>query len=146
MTHSTLRIAAAQIAPVWLDRAATTAKIVEWIGRAAGEGAQLVAFGEALLPGYPFWVEHTDGARFESALQKTWFAHYVDQAVDIEAGDLRPLCAAAAEHAIWVTLGIIERDRRRGQSVFCTAVQIDDGGTVRSVHRKLMPTHEERLV
>lgn len=146
MTHPTLRIAAAQIAPVWLDRAATTSRIVEWIGHAAAEGAQLVAFGEGLLPGYPFWVEHTDGARFESAVQKVWFAHYVDQAVDIAEGDLDAVRAAATEHGIWVTLGIIERDRRRGQSVFCAAVQIDDRGVIRSVHRKLMPTHEERLV
>ncbi|MEO1204441.1 MAG: nitrilase-related carbon-nitrogen hydrolase, partial [Pseudomonadota bacterium] len=68
MTDTTLKVALAQIAPVWLDRAATTTKIADWIRRAGSEGADLVCFGEALLPGYPFWVERTDGARFESAL------------------------------------------------------------------------------
>ena len=38
-----------------------------------------VAFGECLVPGYPFWVERTDGARFESAVQKSIFAHYLGQ-------------------------------------------------------------------
>ena len=138
-------VALAQIAPVWLDRAATLAKMVEYVRDAGRAGAQLVAFGEGLLPGYPFWIEHTDGARFESALQKTLFAHYADQAVNLDAGDLAPLCRAALEARIWVVAGVIERDALRGQSVFCSLVTIDDQGVVRNVHRKLMPTHEERL-
>ncbi|HEU4729333.1 MAG TPA: carbon-nitrogen hydrolase family protein, partial [Kofleriaceae bacterium] len=109
-------------------------------------GAALVVFGEGLVPGYPFWVEHTDGARFDSALQKSLFGHYVDQAVHLEAGDLEPLCRAAREARIWVMAGAIERDALRGHSVFCSLVLIDDEGVIRNVHRKLMPTYEERLV
>ena len=91
-----LRVGLAQIAPVWLDRAATLIKLQQWVERAAGENCQFVAFGEALLPGYPFWIEHTDGARFESALQKRLFAHYVDQAVQIERGWLLRAAGCAA--------------------------------------------------
>ena len=75
-TNSRLTIALAQLAPVWLDRAATTEKIIEAISTAAGKGAQLVAFGEALLPGYPFWLELTGGATFNSQRQKEIHAHY----------------------------------------------------------------------
>lgn len=85
---STLRVALAQIAPVWLDREATALKIVAAIDDAALQGATLVVFGEALLPGYPFWVEHTDGARFEDELQKSLYAHYCTQAVSLPRGDL----------------------------------------------------------
>jgi nitrilase len=141
-----LTVAIAQIAPVWLERSATVVKVVDYIERAGRSGARLVAFGEALVPGYPFWLEHTDGAQFDSALQKRLYAHYVDQAVDIDAGDLEPLCAAARAAGIWVAIGIIERDRARGQSVFCSLVLVDDDGAIRNVHRKLMPTYEERLV
>jgi nitrilase len=35
---------------------------------------------------------------------------------------------------------------RGGHSLYCSMVYIDASGTVGSVHRKLMPTHEERLV
>ena len=52
MPDSTLCIALAQIAPAWLDRDATLAKVIDWIGKAAE--ADLVVFGEALVPGYPF--------------------------------------------------------------------------------------------
>jgi len=66
-----LTIGLAQIAPVWLDRGATLAKVDSYVERAARQGCKLVVFGEALAPGYPFWLELTDGARFNSALQKT---------------------------------------------------------------------------
>ncbi|MGI9271496.1 MAG: carbon-nitrogen hydrolase family protein [Woeseiaceae bacterium] len=147
MTGSCIKIGLAQIAPVWLQRDATAAKVVEWIHRAATEGCNLVAFGEALLPGYPFWVERTGGAKFESDLQKQLYAHYVSQAVAVEAGDLTSICSAAQTHKIAVYLGIIERATNRGgHSLYCSMVYIDAQGEIGSVHRKLMPTHEERLV
>lgn len=142
-----LAVGLAQIAPVYLDRGATLAKIGDYVGRAAAAGCGLVVFGEALVPGYPFWVELTDGARFDSALQKDIFASYADAAVDIEAGHLAGLAALAARHGIAVMLGIIERPRdRSGHSLYCSCVYIDAAGTIKSVHRKLVPTYEERLV
>lgn len=140
-----LTLALAQIAPVWLDRAATLARVSDYVREAATSGARLVAFGEALVPGYPFWIEHTDGARFESPLQKSLYAHYAAQAVDLSRGDLAPVQDAARAGRIWVTLGCIERARERGHSLYCSLVLVDDAGQVRNVHRKLMPTHEERL-
>ncbi len=146
MSGRTLRVAAAQIAPVWLDRQATIERVIEQIDQAAVSGVELVAFGEALIPGYPFWVERTDGARFDSALQKDFFSHYVDQAVVIEQGHLAPVCEAARRNAITVVTGILERPADRGESVYAAVVVIDASGQIQSVHRKLMPTHEERLV
>ncbi|MEP6632604.1 MAG: carbon-nitrogen hydrolase family protein [Luteimonas sp.] len=142
-----LRVAIAQIAPVWLDRAATSAKIVGAIAEAGKQGAGLVVFGEALLPGYPFWIEHTDGARFDDAMQKTLFAYYCNQAVSIDRGDLAAVCDAARTQKMWVALGIVERaSDRGGHSLYCALVLIDPTGAIRNLHRKLVPTYEERLV
>ncbi len=142
----TLTIGLAQIAPVWLNREKTLEKIVKSIHEAADADCQLVAFGEALLPGYPFWVERTDGARFNSPVQKEIHAHYLDQAVQVEAGHLGPLCEAAKERQITVVTGIIERPADRGgHSVYASLVYIDAEGVIQSIHRKLMPTYEERL-
>jgi len=147
MENHTLRVGLAQIAPVWLQRDATLAKVVDWITRAAQDDCDLVIFGEALVPGYPFWVERTQGAQFESPVQKSLFAHYVDQAISIENGDLKSVCNAAEKHSIAVYLGIMERAADRGgHSLYCSMVYIDASGMVQSIHRKLMPTHEERLV
>jgi len=141
-----LTVAAVQMAPAWLDRAGTVARVVDRLHEAARAGATLATFGEALVPGYPFWIERTDGARFESPVQKALHAHYLDQAVDIDAGHLQPICEAAASLGMAVVLGCIERPRDRGgHSVYASLVYVDPSGTVRSVHRKLMPTYEERL-
>jgi nitrilase len=142
-----LRVAMAQMAPVWLDRAATLAKVAERVEAAAVERAHLVVFGEALVPGYPFWPELTDGARFESSLQKDWFAHYAKQAVDVAGGGLASLCRLAGQHHIAVYLGCIERATdRSAHSLYASLVYIDPRGEIGSVHRKLCPTYEERLV
>lgn len=141
-----LRVAAAQIAPAWLDRDATLARVVEQIDAAGEQRASLVAFGECLVPGYPFWVERTDGARFGSDLQQALFAHYVDQAVDLEAGHLEGVIDAARRNRSAVVLGVLERPANRGESVYASAVSITSDGQIRAVQRKLMPTHEERLV
>ena len=140
-----LRVGLAQIAPVWLNRQATLDKVVDWVAQAAAQDCQLVAFGEALLPGYPFWIERTDGARFNSPIQKEIHAHYIDQAVQIDAGHLDDLCAVAKQKQIAVYLGCIERTANRGHSLYCSLVYIDRSGQIQSVHRKLMPTYEERL-
>ena len=143
----TLQVALAQISPVWLNRAATTEKVVSMISQAANQGCQLVTFGEGLLPGYPFWLDPTGGANFESPIQKELFAHYTEQAVVVERGDLDPVCEAAKSANCMVVLGTIERATDRGShSLYCSLVTIDQFGEIVSVHRKLMPTYEERLV
>jgi len=134
------------MAPVWLDRSRTLDKVVGRIEEAARAGAQLVAFGEALVPGYPFWLERTDGARFESPVQKALHAHYLHEAVQIESGHLDRVTEAARALRLTVVLGCIERPTDRGgHSVYASMVYVDATGNVQSVHRKLMPTYEERL-
>lgn len=142
-----LTVALAQISPVWLDRDATLQKVIDAMDMAANEGVQLCAFGEALVPGYPFWVERTDGAVFESDVQKEWYAHYLDQGVVISKRHLDAVCARAKQHQIAVYLGVMERaEDRGGHTLYCSLVYIDRSGIVQSVHRKLQPTYEERLV
>ena len=141
-----LTIALAQIAPVWLNRDATLAKILDYVSQAADQKAQLVVFGEGLLPGYPFWLEPTGGAVFNSDVQKEIHAHYLHNAVQIEAGHLDPLTRLCADRKIAAYLGCIERPQDRGgHSVYATLVYIDASGQIGSVHRKLVPTYEERL-
>ncbi|MCY4353568.1 MAG: carbon-nitrogen hydrolase family protein [Truepera sp.] len=147
MPSATLKVGLAQIAPVWLDRERTLAKVISWCERAAAKGCALVAFGEALLPGYPFWLERTDGARFNAPDQKALFARYLDQAVAPEAGHLDPLREVAADRGLMVVLGTVERAADRGgHSLYCTLMIIGADGALLSAHRKLMPTYEERLV
>ena len=143
---STLKIAAGQIAPVWGDREGTLEKVLKSISQAADAGAELVAFGEGLVPGYPFWIDALEVAVFDDPMQKDIFAHYASQAVVIEEGHLEGVTALCAARKIACYLGCIERAMDRGgHSLYCTLVYIDSGGTIQSIHRKLMPTYQERL-
>ena len=141
-----LNIAIAQIAPVWLNKKLTIKKIETAIKEAAAQKAQLVCFGETLLPGYPFWLELTDGARFNDNIQKEIFAHYLKEAVVIENDDLKTICALAKKLGIAIYIGCAEKaSDRAGHSIYCSLVYIDSLGIIQSIHRKLMPTYEERL-
>ncbi len=145
--HDNLRVALAQISPVWLDRGKTLEKVAGCIAQAAVEKVDLITFGEALVPGYPFWVERTDGARFDNDRQKEFYSLYLDQGVSVERGDLDGICQLAGEKKVAVYLGIMERaPDRGGHTLYASLVYINKSGEICSVHRKLQPTHEERLV
>ena len=100
MKDQLLKVALAQIAPIWLDKLGTISKIETTIEDASKEGAELIVFGESLLPGYPFWVSITDGAQFNSQVQKEIHAHYAEQAIIVEHGDLNGICKLAKEYQI----------------------------------------------
>ena len=143
----TIRAGFAQLAPAWLDRSSTLKKVMAAVSQAADESVQLLAFGEGLVPGYPFWPELSNGAVFESSVQKELFAHYASEAVDVSGGALTDLCTLARQRKIAVYLGCIERATdRSAHSLYASLVYINAEGVVCSVHRKLCPTYEERLV
>lgn len=142
----TLKIGMAQIAPVWLNKEKTIEKIKEYITVAGNQNCELLVFGEALLPGYPFWLSFTNGSEFNSQVQKEIHAHYIRNAVQIEAGDLDEICQLAKQFQMAIYLGTIERAKDRGgHSLYCSLVYINEKGEIKSVHRKLQPTYEERL-
>lgn len=144
--NNKLKVAMAQIAPVWLNKQKTIEKIENCIKQAATENAELIVFGEALLPGYPFWIALTNGAEWNSIMQKELYSHYVQNSITIEKGELDSICALAKEHSMAVYLGIMERAANRGgHSVYASLVYIDPQGEIKSVHRKLQPTYDERL-
>ena len=141
-----LKVALAQISPVWLDKSKTLEKIKQQILDASQENCELIVFGEALLPGYPFWVANTNGAAFNSTMQKEIHSHYVQNSIQVEKGDLDEVCNLAKQHNIAIYLGLMERAADRGgHSIYCSLAYINQEGSIESMHRKLMPTYEERL-
>ncbi len=141
-----LKVALAQISPVWLNKNKTLEKIKTYIAEAGTKKCDLIVFGEGILPGYPFWLSLTNASEFNSTTQKEIHAHYMKNAIQIEAGALDELCALAKDKNIAVYLGLIERPQDRGgHSLYCSLVYINKKGQIKSVHRKLQPTYEERL-
>jgi len=139
-----IRVAAIQIAPVFLNKEETWKKLETYIREAKSNDAELVTWGETLIPGYPFWLSPSGGARFNDADQKTAYATYWREAIQID-GDpiLERMKSLARELEIMFMGGIAEKE---GGSIYCTLLTIGPDGNFFGRHRKIKPTYEERLV
>jgi nitrilase len=136
--NATIRVAAAQFAPVFLDREATIAKACRVIAEAGAAGAQLVAFPEAFIPGYPYWAMVLDPMSIGPFNRRLF-----DQAVEIPGPATSALCAAAEQAGCTVVMGLTER---AGGTLYNTQLFIGADGGILGKRRKLVPTSHERMV
>jgi nitrilase len=141
-----MRAAAVQFAPVFLDTPRTLEKMLARLEEAGRDGAGVVAFPETALSGYPVWIEHTDGARFEDPGQKAAYAAYLDCAVEENGPELARLTEAARDLGVLLFAGIVERGSRRGRGSVWAGLFSVGPEAEPLIHRKLVPTHEERLI
>jgi len=134
------RVAAAHVAPVFLDAAKTVDKVVSLVGEAARHGAQLVAFPETYVPAFPVW----------SALQAPiyshdWFRRLAASALRCPGPEIDRVAAAARRAGVFVSLGFNEGTADSVGCIWNSNVLIGDDGRVLNHHRKLVPTFWEKL-
>jgi len=140
------KVAVIQRPPVLLDRAQTIERALVSIEEATREGASLLVFPEAYVPGYPTWIWRLRPGG-DGALSGELHARLRANAVDLGRGDLRPIQEAAAAHGATIVLGINEIDGAfSGTTLYNTVVVIGPDGALLNRHRKLMPTNPERMV
>jgi nitrilase len=140
------KVAVIQKPPVLLDRERTIASALASIEEAVSEGASLLVFPEAFVPGYPTWIWRLRPGG-DMRLSGEIHARLRQNAVDLARGDLQPLQDAAARHKATIVVGMSELDSRfSGTTLFNTVVVIGPQGTLLNRHRKLMPTNPERMV
>lgn len=132
--------AAVQAPPVYLDAAATAAKVADLVREAAANGARLVAFPEVFVAGYPYWnwvmtpLEGSD-----------WFERLQLAAVDVPGPEVDAIRAAAREAGAVVVVGVNERAPHSLGAIYNTTLTVDADGSLLGVHRKLVPTWAEKL-
>lgn len=142
-------VAIVQMPAAVLDRAESLRRAAEYIQKAARQGARLVVFPETWLSCYPAWVFGMAG--WDDAQAKYWYARLLaDSPViglpDDMDDDLAMLREAARVNAVTVVMGMNERARHHGGSLYNSLVTIGPEGVILNVHRKLTPTHTERTV
>jgi nitrilase len=144
-----MRVAVAQSAPVYLDKQASLAKALDLIQQAAKQEAQLVAFGETWLPGYPAWLDVCPGAAlWDNSSAKEIFARLRSNSLVVPGEEVHALSEAARDLKIAIVIGASERvDAGPGNGTLYNALlTISEDGQLRNHHRKLVPTYTERLV
>ena len=143
------RVAIAQSAPVYLDKQASLAKALDLVRQAAKRSAQLIAFGETWLPGYPAWLDVCPGAAlWENAPAKDVFARLRNNSITVPGEEVHALSEAARTLKIAIVIGVNERvDAGPGNgTLYNSLLTISEDGRLRNHHRKLVPTYTERLV
>ena len=125
-----------------LDAAATTKKAVDLIGEAAGDGAELVVLPEAFVPLYPSgaWAKNAAAfGGFNELWERLW-----SNSVEVPGPIVDELVAACVKHGVHCAIGVNERERERPGTIYNTLLLLGPEGLL-TKHRKLMPTHHERL-
>ncbi len=141
----TLKVAAAQVAPIYLDKEKTVQKAKEIIHEAGNNGAKLIVFPEAFIPGYPDWVWVVPN--YKSAQLNEYYTKLIENAITIPDKYTKQLCDAAKEADIHVIMGLNERNSEASNSsLYNTLIFIDNKGEILGKHRKLIATGGERLV
>jgi len=139
-------IAIAQEPPVFLEREKTIAKAAQLVEKAADQGAELVIFSEAFIPGYPAWIWRLRPGG-DWALSEQLHARLLDNAVQLGTDQLDPLFDAAKRARVTVVCGVDERDDNTSRATLYNSVlTIGPDGTLLNRHRKLMPTNPERML
>ncbi|MEM0984609.1 MAG: carbon-nitrogen hydrolase family protein [Pseudomonadota bacterium] len=137
----TVRLCAVQAAPAYFDKAESLDRALHWIDQARKEKPDLIAFGEAWLPGYPFFID--------SPLTPLWWEAagvLLENGVDLDGPEIAAIGKAAKRANAAVVIGINERDPQTRSTLYCTMVTLGPDGAVLNRHRKLKPTHHERSV
>ena len=139
MSPLTLKAAAVQMAPLFLDTQGTLGKILQYIEEGAGQGLELLVFPETILPGYPYWSMTHDPmlnlGRFNQRLHA--------EAVVVPGFESKALCAAAKKHHCNLVVGINEKE---GGTIYNSQLIISNDGELLGCRRKLVPTSQERMV
>ncbi len=138
-----LCVAVIQAAPVPLDFSAGIEKAVRLAREAVESGAKVVAFGETFLGGYPLWLDEAPGAAlWDHPGSKALHRIMLEQAVVANDERLLPLQELADASGAIISIGAHERVRR---SLVNNQLTFRPGQPVMD-HRKLVPTHGERLI
>ncbi|OAA45976.1 Nitrilase/cyanide hydratase and apolipoprotein N-acyltransferase [Beauveria brongniartii RCEF 3172] len=135
-TSSKVIVAVTQAEPVWLDLDATVDKTCALITEAAKNGAKILAFPEAWIPGYPAWI-------WSRPMDPELTTRYIQNSLKLDSPQAAKIKQCAAENSIVVVLGFSENVNG---SLYISQAIIDADGEVRLTRNKMKATHMERTI
>jgi len=136
-----VRACAAHLAPVWMDADGSTDKAVDAVAEAARRGAQLIAFPESFIPGFPIWTALVAPIRTHEL-----FRVFAANSVRAEGPQVARLREAARLHGVHVSIGFSESTEASVGCLWNSNLLVGPDGRVLNHRRKLVPTYYEKLV
>jgi aliphatic nitrilase len=140
--YKKFKVAAAQAAPVFLNKKATTDKACKLILEAGANGAKVIGFPEGFIPTHPYWfiIE-----RIRNRTTVKYDTELLQNAVQVPGPEVEQLGEAAKRAAIYVVIGLCEKGKSAG-TLYNTQLFFGPEGNLLGKHQKLVPTLGERLV
>lgn len=138
-----------QNSPIYLNLKQSTEKAAGLIRAAAGDGAELLVFGETWLSGYPSWLDYCEEVNFwDHEPIKEIYALTHSNSITVPGKETELLGRLAREHKLTIVIGVNEKiiSGKGNGSIFNTLLTIDRKGRIANHHRKLVPTFTEKLV
>ena len=137
----TIRVAAAQISPHFFDKEKTLEKTCKYIEEAGKKDIDLLVFPEVYFCGYPYW-RGSVSVRESTELA----ARIIQTAIRWDGEEAHAMAEAAKKAKVNCVVGINElSDQPGSRTVFNSLIVINRQGEIVGRHRKLMPTHSERI-
>jgi len=144
--RNNIKTAVVQAGSIFMDRQRSLEKAAHFIAEAGAEKAQLIVLPEAFLPGYPRGLAFGTAVGERSEAGRALFRAYYENAIEIPGPETDALCKQAKEVAAHITIGVVERERERQGTLYCTLLFIGSDGTLLGKHRKIKPTAAERYI
>jgi nitrilase len=136
-----IRVGAAQISPFFFDKEKTLEKTCQYIEEAGRLGLDLVVFPEVYFCGYPYW---RGGVSVRQSTELA--ARMIRSAIRWDGDEATQMAEAAKKAKVNCVIGCNElSDVPGSRTIFNSLIVISREGKVIGRHRKLMPTHSERV-
>ncbi|MGI9625300.1 MAG: carbon-nitrogen hydrolase family protein [Longimicrobiales bacterium] len=142
-----VRVAVAQSRGFPFATEAAVDRVCDWTKEAGAAGAALAVFPEAFVGGYPWGLAFGTAVGGRSDAGRRTFGRYHESAIPVPGPETERMGQAAREAAVFLVVGVIERDTTfGGGTLYCTLLYFSPEGVLLGKHRKLKPTAAERLV
>lgn len=139
----TVKAAAVQAAPVFLDRERSVEKACELIAEAGDNGADVIVFPEGFVPAHPLWF-HFHPATGEVAQRLS--VELFENAVEVPGPSTRRFAEAARRAEAYVVVGVCEKAAGTTGTMYNSQLFFSPEGELIGRHEKIKPTVGEQLV
>ncbi len=140
-----MKAALIQTSPVFLNLDQSLEKAKNLMGQAAQNGADLVVFPETWLPGYPVWLDNSrEAAMWNHPGAKALYRILFDNSLKLGSKNFHELWNAGKKYGVDFVMGCHEVD---GLTIYNSMIFFPSKKEGKaSIHRKLMPTYNEKLI